>query len=80
MKVYDCFNNTFLYDCGTPYLNLPPMPIDDSHRPKKDPIIPLTQLHIPFLLPLENMLGKCSQLCEYIDDTFLIITSYYPIH
>ena len=33
--VYECFNNTFLFDYGSPYLNLPPIHIDDSHRTKK---------------------------------------------
>ena len=31
--VYDCFNNTFTADFGTPYLNLPPMTIDDRPSP-----------------------------------------------
>ena len=34
-KVYDCFNNIFTFYGGNPDLNLPPMPIDDSHRLKK---------------------------------------------
>ena len=27
---FECFNNTFLVDCGKTYLNLPPMTINDS--------------------------------------------------
>ena len=28
--VYDCFNNTFPADCGSPNLDIPPITIDDS--------------------------------------------------
>ena len=29
-KVYDLFNNPFSIDCGSPALNIPQIPIDDS--------------------------------------------------
>ena len=32
---YECFKNTFPDGCGTPDLNLPPITIDDRHRPHK---------------------------------------------
>ena len=33
--LYDCFNNTFTDDCGSPDLNLPPITTDDKPRPNK---------------------------------------------
>ena len=33
--VYDCFNNPFPSDYGSPYLNLTPIRIDDSTHPDK---------------------------------------------
>ena len=30
--VYDCFNNPFIDDFGSPYLNLPPITFDDRPR------------------------------------------------
>ena len=33
--VYDCFNNYFTADCGSPDLNLHPITIDDRPRPHK---------------------------------------------
>ena len=33
--VYDCFDNPFPFYCGSPYLNLPLMPTDDSSKPSK---------------------------------------------
>ena len=33
--VYNCFENTFLFNCGIPDFNFPPMPIDDSPHPNK---------------------------------------------
>ena len=33
--VYDCFNNPFPDDCGSPYLNLPPITIYDIPHPDK---------------------------------------------
>ena len=33
--VYDCFNNPFTADCGSPAMHLPPITIDDSSRPNK---------------------------------------------
>ena len=44
-KFYDCFNNPFQVDCGSPDLNLPPIPIDNSYIPNK------TSLYNPDLLP-----------------------------
>ena len=40
-KVYDCFNNPFPVDFGKPYLNLPPIIIDDRpHLNKRDRCTP----------------------------------------
>ena len=33
--VYDCFNNPFTADCGSPAMNLPPITIDDILTPPK---------------------------------------------
>ena len=33
--VYDCFKKNFPVDCGSPYLNLSPIPIYDSFIPNK---------------------------------------------
>ena len=33
--VYDCFNNPFTADCGSPAMNLPPITIDDRPPPPK---------------------------------------------
>ena len=32
-KVYDCFNNPFTDDCGSPAMYLPPITIDDRPPP-----------------------------------------------
>ena len=32
---YDWFNNLFSIDCGSPYLNFPHIPVDDSPRPNR---------------------------------------------
>ena len=33
--VYDRFNNPFPVDCGSPELNIPHMPLDNSYIPNK---------------------------------------------
>ena len=43
--VYDCFNNPFTADCGSPALNLPSITIDDIPCPDK------IARYTPYLLP-----------------------------
>ena len=33
--VYECFNNTFTYEFGSPALNIPPITFDDIPHPRK---------------------------------------------
>ena len=54
--VYEYFNNSFPIDCSISYLNLPPMPLVEIYRPKKDPAIHQFSLQLNFLLPLEIIL------------------------
>ena len=43
--VYECFNNSFTADCGSPAMHLPPITIDDR------PSLHKRDLHDPDLLP-----------------------------
>ena len=38
--VYDCFNNTFTADCGSPDMHLPPITIDDKPPRIREPDMP----------------------------------------
>ena len=56
MAVYDCFNNTFTADRGSPAMNLPPIAIDDRPPPRlREPFMPQICSQLPFLLPLKNL-------------------------
>ena len=44
-SVYDCFDNTFTYEFGSPYLYLPPITIDDR------PLLHKISQYTPDLLP-----------------------------
>ena len=62
--IYDCFNNKFEFSCGTPDLNIYPMPIYDSPHLKK------TSLHTSNILPdtiyvaSENSYNHFTRPCE----------------
>ena len=46
--VYDCFNNPFTADCGSPAFHLPPITIDD--------IPPQILSHLPSMFPIKILL------------------------
>ena len=54
--VYDCFNNPFTYEFGSPSFNIPPIIFDDRPCPHK--IACYTQIcsQLPSLLPLKIIL------------------------
>ena len=72
--VYDCFNNPFSADCGSPYLNLPPITIDDRTRPDK------RSRYNPDLIPAAIYVASgnsVSDLTTSSDLTRLILLSSY---
>ena len=71
--VYDCFNNPFPADYGSPGLNLPPMPIDDSFRLNKRACCTPD----PFLAVISVASEKyVSTLATPSDSTRVIILTY----
>ena len=60
-KNYYFFNNPFTVDCVSPACNPLPMPLDKIYKEKKTAILQIS-FHIPFRLPLENLLVICLPL------------------
>ena len=56
MTFYYCFKNAFPVDGVRPYMNLPPITIDDIPLPPKHTDTPLIHFQLPFMLPQENLL------------------------
>ena len=56
MKVYYGFNNPFPVDFSNPYLNLPPMTIDNNHLLEKYPAILLIFFQVPFMLSIVTLM------------------------
>ena len=54
--VYDCFNNPFTADYGSPAMHLPPITIDDRPPRIREPNMPQICSQLPFLLPPKNLL------------------------
>ena len=54
--VYDCFNNPFTADFGSPYLNLPPITINDRPHPHKRARYTHICSQRPYMMPLKNLL------------------------
>ena len=54
--VYEFFKNPFPADCGIPYLNLPPVPIDDISHQNKKSCYTYDFLPDAIFLPLETIL------------------------
>ena len=54
--VYDCFNNPFIDEFGSPDLHLPLITIDDGPRLHKEPTTPRICSQMPSLMPLKIML------------------------
>ena len=44
--VYDCFNYPFIADCGSLYMNLPPINIDDRTSP---PLVCIREPNMPHI-------------------------------
>ena len=74
--VYYYFNNTFLVDCGIPEVNLHPMTIDDSYRPKK--IACYTPYHFPDTTSVAsgNYVSTLTTTSEF--PHYIILISYDP--
>ena len=64
MKVYDCFNNNFLFDCNVTYLNIPHMPIDNSHTLKKIDIHTSDLLSNAIYISFKNSISTLKPHCE----------------
>ena len=56
--IYDCFNNLFTVDFGSPAMHLPPITIDDIPPPPRIKELDISQIcsQVPSLLPLKILL------------------------
>ena len=72
---YNCFNNTFPFDCGIPVLNLSPMIIDDIPHLNKRYQYAHDTLPPDIYIASKNSLGNFITPCDPKQD---IILTFYP--
>ena len=70
--VYYCFNIPFPVECGSPYLNLPPMPLDENSRPKKRARYTPDQLPAAISVASGKSVGTLTTPSDRPQDIFLI--------
>ena len=77
-KVYEFLNNPFPTDCGSPYLNLPPITIDYSPRPVKIPQYNPDLIPDTISVASENSVSNLTT--PYDSVQVLVLNSDNPIH
>ena len=74
--VYDCFSNPFVANCGSPYFNLPPVPIDDGSFPDKRARYTPDLLPAAIFVTFENSVSTLTTPSDSIQ--FLVLAYDYP--
>ena len=86
--VYDCFNNTFTADFGSPDMHLPPITIDDRPPPPPHKRAPYTPELIPAAIYVasENSVSTLTTPSESTDilptdypNTLHVMKKYMPL-